>query len=705
MSVPSLPCDCAVTVTRSSSPTPPYFLPKSEPHHQTSANPQPLAPRSSPPPARPPGAPPRLRLRLPPPPPAAPPPAPVNLMGWEKNEKHLLSLSLQSLQSLCKEYNLPANKTHPQLARSLAIHLENEKNNSGPEKENLTGPTSSQASPATSPAMLPNTKEASKCEQDNHKRGPCSGRDDDDVRPPLKHKKVTRKQADRKVKSDSGTRTSLPPASSNNGKGDCFNSCSGQGIAHNVKSQTADGIATCSTAPKLNGNHASAAPVNDTISFIASHPGPSGVASKPPRDMKAGTNGIDKGSGLSNENSANANSPFQLFLMDDEGIDLFVDLNSTPGDWVGSLKGGVNLLPNTHNSEADMFTNSISSLRNKNGQNAMSPSDNIIVDIKNKGPESIAACTNSSLGSTGGENSRSKFNPRDTTVVNSRSSASTLPGTHVEISVSQEGPPVVHSSCLTSDVQNNVSLDMMAGALDSNVLPQESVDVSMLSGRSHAPLVDGSMQPTNEGTFSPGKTKACVKNGCTQNVLDGHTDKAVSSYPGHVAITNTDRNSRPPSVGNQEMLDVTSGVQRTRKSDTNGLLKENVPIGAVAMEEDNGHGGSLSVRQLANQAVIALPATNAQSDASSADRVAGNFDLTDPTRSSVASDNAVTPLATNHGAKTGNSHDSAGKQIPCDPEELQGVPTRNILFRLRSAAAKQTKPSTVPRRSSRLAPK
>uniref|UniRef100_A0A453LBC5 Uncharacterized protein n=1 Tax=Aegilops tauschii subsp. strangulata TaxID=200361 RepID=A0A453LBC5_AEGTS len=241
-----------------------------------------------------------------------------------------------------------------------------------------------------------------------------------------------------------------------------------------------------------------------------------------------------------------------------------------------------------------------------------------------------------------------------------------------------EGPPVVHSSCLTSDVQNNVSLDMVAGALGSNVLPQESADVSMLPGRSHAPLTDDSIQPTNESTFSPG----------------------------HVVISDTDKNSRPPSVGKQEMLDVTSGDQRTRNSDTNGLLMENVPTAAVAMEEDNGHGGSLSVRQLANHAVIALPAANAQSDASSADRgVAGNFDLTDPTRSSVASDNAVTPLATNHGAKTGNSHDSADKEKPCDPEELQGVATRNILCRLRSAAAKQTKPSTVPRRSSRLVPK
>lgn len=438
---------------------------------------------------------------------------------------------------------------------------------------------------------------------------------------------------------DSGTRTSLPPVSSNNGKVNCFNSSSGQGIAHNVKPQTADGIATCSKAPKLKiGNHVSAAPVNDTISFVASHPGPNGVASKPPSHMKTGTNGIDTDSSLSSEIPGNANSSFELFVMDEDGIDLFVDLNSTPGDWTGSFKGGVNLPPSTHNSETDMFTNSISSLWNKNDQNTTSPSDSIIMDIKDKEPESIAACTNSSLGSTDGGNSHPKFNPHHTTAVNSRSSVSTLPCTPVEISVSQEGSPVVYSPCLTSDVQNNLPLDTMADALGSNVLPQESVGVSMSSGRSHPSLADDSIQPTNEGAFSPGKTKACVKNGCTQNVLDAHTDKAVSSPPRHVVASDTDKNSRPPSVGKQETLDATSGVQRARNSDANGLLTENVTVGAVVMEEDNGHGGSLSVRQLPNQPVIALPAANAPSDANLADRgVAGNFELTNSTQSPVAS--------------------------------------------------------------------
>uniref|UniRef100_A0ACD5XUA1 Uncharacterized protein n=1 Tax=Avena sativa TaxID=4498 RepID=A0ACD5XUA1_AVESA len=578
-------------------------------------------------------------------------------MGWEETEKYLLSLSHQNLQSLCKQYNIPANKNHSQLARSLAMLLEKEKLNSGPQMGKMNGSTL--ASPVTSTATLPNMKEASRCGQDNHKRDTYSDRDDVD-RPPVKHRKVSRKQADKTLTSDFGTRTSLPPVSVNNEKVDCFTSCSGQGIAHNTTSQTADGIATSLTDPKLKtGNHVSAAPVNDTIAFIASHPVPNGVVSESRSHKKVGANGIDKGNGSCNEIPAKKKSPFQLFVMSDEGIDLCVDLDSTPGDWIDDFKGGVSIPPSIHPSETEMFSNSVSSLRSRNGQNTISSSDNIIA-VENKGPESIAACTKSSLGSTDCENSRSGSYPPDTTAVNSKSYASTLPGTLVETSGSQEGVPVVHYSCLTSDAQINMSLDMMTGALGNNVLPQESVDVSA----SHAPLPDDSIQPINEDILRPGKTKVCVKTGCPQNV---------------VVISDSDENSCPPSVGKQDMLDVTSGVKITCNSDTNELLTESVPVEAVPMEEDNSHG--------------------VQSDASSTERgVAGSFKHADPTPSSAASDNAITPLASKHGAEAANSHASVEKRT-C--EELQGVPTRNILFSLRSAVARQAK---APRRSPRLVP-
>jgi hypothetical protein len=48
----------------------------------------------------------------------------ANQMGYEESKNHLLSLSYPELQCLCKRYNLPAKKTHSQLASSLASMLE-----------------------------------------------------------------------------------------------------------------------------------------------------------------------------------------------------------------------------------------------------------------------------------------------------------------------------------------------------------------------------------------------------------------------------------------------------------------------------------------------------------------------------------------------------------------------------------------------------
>ena len=48
----------------------------------------------------------------------------ANPMGSEESKNHLLCLSYQELQCLCKRYNIPAKKTHSQLASSLALLLE-----------------------------------------------------------------------------------------------------------------------------------------------------------------------------------------------------------------------------------------------------------------------------------------------------------------------------------------------------------------------------------------------------------------------------------------------------------------------------------------------------------------------------------------------------------------------------------------------------
>ncbi|KQJ88857.1 uncharacterized protein LOC100839736 isoform X1 [Brachypodium distachyon] len=604
-------------------------------------------------------------------------------------QKRLLSLSFRNLQSLCKQYNLPANKSRWELASELAMLLEKEKLNSGPELEKIIGST--QASPSTCSAVLSNIKEASRCVQENHKRDSYSDRGGDD-RLHVKHQKGLQTQIDEALQSDIGARMSLPPVSLNNGK------CSGQGIAQNAKSQSAYGIATNLTPPghAIEINHDSASHVKDKISFVASHPGLNGVVAEPHSCTKVGANVVVKAIGSTNEISANANAnakakakekekekekantntkaaPFQFFVMsEDEGLDLVVDLNFNPASWVRSFNEGLNIPPSTHQSEKGILSDSISSLVGKNDQNTISSLGSITVDTENRAADSIAPRTNSSLGphSTDGYNSHSGPHPADTINVNSNSSASTLPGTFAEVSGSQEWVPVVHSSCLSSDVQNNMPLGMLAGTLCNNVLPQESVGVSVWSERNHAPAADDSIQATtNKDTFSPG----------------------------YEVISDSNEISFPLSV-EKEMLDGTSGVQPGH-SGTNDTPKENVLMEAVPMEEDNCNADRLS-SQIARQTVAELPVT----DASSADcRIAGNFDLSGPTPSSAASDNAITPLALKDGAKTARSHDSVDKKGPRDTEELHDAPTRNILFSLRSASARQKNPS--PRRSARLVPK
>jgi hypothetical protein len=101
-------------------------------------------------------------------------------MGLEESQKHLLGLNYHELQSLCKQYNLPANKSHSQLASSLALFLEKGRINPSPEKK-------AAASLVALPSLLSNAKEVSTRCQGSHKRGPQSERDDGDR--PLLHVK------------------------------------------------------------------------------------------------------------------------------------------------------------------------------------------------------------------------------------------------------------------------------------------------------------------------------------------------------------------------------------------------------------------------------------------------------------------------------------------------------------------------------------
>lgn len=576
----------------------------------------------------------------------------ANPMGYEESKKHLLSLSYPELQCLCKRYNLPAKKTHSQLASSLASLLE------------------ASPSPAPPPVQLANMKEASTCNHANNKRGPYNGRDDGKPLVHAKHQKGDQTPVDETSKKGIDTGTSIPPVSMNHGRPEYHGHLSSDlRTAHNLQSQSDVGIATNTTNLEFVGKHdCSPANVIDQICppIIQKYPSNgNGQASTKFGRMNDNT---EKGCRLSDKISANA-AAVQFSVMSDEGIDLLVDLNSSSATWAKNFMAEMHITPP---SEHGNFSSFISSLSTKDDHSTASPSGNIIVDIQNKGAENIVPSTDSSLASDVGESSRSVLYPVDTTTVNSVSSTSTVAGTPVELSGYQEGAPVVCSSCLTADVQNNVTSDM-PGASDNEVLPPEPADVFLQSERITAPVVCGSVQP--------------IGNKCTMS-------------SGDEVRSGSNEDSCPKSSGKQ------TGDE---------TLMENEPVKAVAVEENIGRDDSLSISyQLACKTVAELPVTDAQSPASSSGHfIAGNFDNTHPT-SSATSDNAINSLTSKFGAELAQSHDSTDKKGQNDAEEVEELesmtpaaysePPRNIQLSLRSASAK-VKPSTLPRRSARLLPK
>ncbi|KAG8057396.1 hypothetical protein GUJ93_ZPchr0002g26581 [Zizania palustris] len=384
-------------------------------------------------------------------------------MAWEENRKHLLGLSYHELQYLCKQYNLPANKSHYQLASSLAFFLAKDIN-AAPERK-------TQTSLLASPLLLSNVKEASTRCQDKHKRGPSSDIDVGGDKPILhvKHHKGPQTPMDETLKTDSGTRVKFTPVPIKNRKTDCFShSPSVQGIASSVQSQIAGGIGENSPT------QGHAIQLDSTVMA-----------------PNVGENNTDNGSGSSDKISENKHESFHFSVMSDDGIDLFVDLNCTPSTLIQSMKEQVFIIPSNYHSEPGNFSHSISSLVTKDdSSNCISSPGDITVGIQNKGAVSIPPFTKSSLCSTGGGNSHSEPYLPDVAPVNSMSSASTFPGGSLEISGSQEGAPV-YSSSLTSDIQN-IS-HMTANALNNKVLPQDSVDFSICPERNHAPLDDASV--------------------------------------------------------------------------------------------------------------------------------------------------------------------------------------------------------------------
>ncbi|XP_074569321.1 uncharacterized protein LOC141825957 isoform X2 [Curcuma longa] len=190
-------------------------------------------------------------------------------------------------------------------------------------------------------------------------------------------------------------------------------------------------------------------------------------------------------SGLVSGNEISTRSPpFQFFVMSEGGIDLFVDLNSSPLELINSLKENVCVHQNTKYHESMAPPEYISNSPEVDEHMEITPSVDTGMNLNGVEVEKNTGCTNSSLSSVVSENCNSEVYPPDTTVVTSGSSVLVSGTVPAGLLGFLEENQVVSSSCAAYPVQNHLASHIASCPLEG----QESAIVSLAMVRSNASL-------------------------------------------------------------------------------------------------------------------------------------------------------------------------------------------------------------------------
>ncbi|CAL9117316.1 unnamed protein product [Musa textilis] len=220
----------------------------------------------------------------------------------------------------------------------------------------------------------------------------------------------------------------------------------------------------------------------------------------------------------------------QFFVMSEEGINLYVDLNSSPLEWINSLKDEVCVHQNAEHHESRTLSKDISGSP-EDDHMKISPSVDSGMHLQCVGVDRNTGCTNSSLSSVVSENCNSEAYPPDTTVVTSGSSVLTSGSVPAGLSGCLEENQVVSSSCAAYSVQNNVAPDIASCPQEGILLTQESIDASFAMVKSNASPPDASTKSIDNkdvGAITPVTTDGFIsKTACIDFV--GVEDNALSN--------------------------------------------------------------------------------------------------------------------------------------------------------------------------------
>lgn len=429
----------------------------------------------------------------------------IELMDYQVNLEMYLNLSRKELQGLCKSNYLPANRSKTELAQSLAsffkknVHL-------APSKEKLNGPMELSFCKSfmqdTKSKGTSENNDKGECEErsiqdsDRHKVSPCvEGKGGDDTQHPTSGKQME-------------NISHVDAQTAENAYNIVVNA-----VCPNTKSPHVFALATSGagngcpvTDGQLNSNCDVDRPSTELYKLpelikhgqkLLNYAVPSSEVHKLAsvrNDQQRDVDCYPEGRILSPKRDVTKAMPsFQFFVASNEGIDLHVDLNSSPLEWIRGLKDGVSETLDPQHHKSIILPNRSEELVTVNGCLKISQIGNI-----GGNGERNSGCTTSTLSSVS-EICQSEGCQPDATVVSSESSLLTTISPPVETSVGLDGNRVISSFCAThSDGQESLTTTIACPG-NGNALPQDLVDASLRTDKCNAVQLGTSVKPIENG--------------------------------------------------------------------------------------------------------------------------------------------------------------------------------------------------------------
>ncbi|KAH0449639.1 hypothetical protein IEQ34_020331 [Dendrobium chrysotoxum] len=213
----------------------------------------------------------------------------------------------------------------------------------------------------------------------------------------------------------------------------------------------------------------------------------------------------------SSANSSKENPSFEFFVVSEEGINLYVDLNSIPSEWITSLKDEVCIDQRLQHQSLGYLSNP-GRFPDAGQHMKPSPSENSELNLQSNGVETNTGCTNSSLCSVVSENCQSEVYPLDATVASSGSFIVTGSNNPVETPGHLEITKGLSSHCIDySNFGNSKIVDDIFSSQEQTLIHHDSIDASFRTVQINPSVRDVSTKSNADEIPCAGVTTANIE--------------------------------------------------------------------------------------------------------------------------------------------------------------------------------------------------